>query len=329
MKIQQDTNFIIENPNVEEQVSHYSNPKQVTFKKDPKKNKIELKSLASFWGNLYERDILTKEIASKASIKLSSRNYYKLKLMQLYSDKFMSMNDLFNASLAFATASEIKINEPNAFKLQEYEEFSKIILRTTRYFLTKGDSSELKTVELIDFSYFRYEVIAGMLWFLMKGKETISHTPKGRETNKSLKKKIKQEILKKSLGLSIFFDINNYRNNKVALAVLQKIATTHSVEHNFFEDSPIKLWVSLCEVENFPYEVFLDVVKIYKKSKFNIASALSNLRNDNLLQELSLDKENLDDLNRFLRDSEARKSLRQLFEYRLQISPYLGIPKDE
>ena len=38
MKIQQDTNFIIENPNVEEQVSHYSNPKQVTFKKDPKKN---------------------------------------------------------------------------------------------------------------------------------------------------------------------------------------------------------------------------------------------------------------------------------------------------
>ena len=152
MKIQEDTNFIIQKPDVEEQVSYYSDPKKVVFKKDPQKNKIELKSLASFWSNLYERDILTKEIASKASIKLSSRNYYKLKLMQLYSDKFMSMNDLFNASLAFATASEIKINEPNAFKLQEYEEFSKIILRTTRYFLTKGDSSELKTVELIDFS---------------------------------------------------------------------------------------------------------------------------------------------------------------------------------
>ena len=233
MKIKEVTNFIIQKPYVEEQVSHYSNPKQVIFKKDPQKNKIELKSLASYWGNLYERDILTKEIASKASIKLSSRNYHKLKLMQLYSDKFMSMNDLFNASLAFATASEIKINEPNAFKLQEYKEFSKIILRTTRYFLTKGDSSELKTVELIDFSYFRYEVIAGMLWFLMKGKETISYTPKGRETNKSLKKKIKQEILKKSLGLSIFFDINNYKNKKVASAVLQKIASTHIIDHNF------------------------------------------------------------------------------------------------
>ena len=85
----------------------------------------------------------------------------------------------------------------------------------------------------------------------------------------------------------------------------------------------------MCEVENFPYEIFLEVLKIYKKSKFNIATALSNLRNDNLLQEFAFDKENFDDLTRFLRDSEARKSLRQLFEYRLQISPYLGIPQDD
>ena len=50
MKIQEDTNFIIQKPDVEEQVSYYSNPKKVVFKKDPQKNKIELKSLASFWG---------------------------------------------------------------------------------------------------------------------------------------------------------------------------------------------------------------------------------------------------------------------------------------
>ena len=62
-------------------------------------------------------------------------------LCEFFWDSISSISKVFNASLAFATASEIKINEPNAFKLQEYEEFSKIILRTTRYFLTKGDSS--------------------------------------------------------------------------------------------------------------------------------------------------------------------------------------------
>lgn len=329
MKIQQDTNFIIENPNVEEQVSHYSKPKQVTFKKDPKKNKIELKSKKVFWDHLYNRDILTKEIASKSSIKLSARNIYKLKLMQLYSDKFLSMNDLLNASLAFATVSEIDIDEPVTFKRKEYEEFCKIILRTTRYFFIKGDSSELKTVELIDFSYFKYEIISGMLWFLMKGKETISYSPKGRDTKKTTKKKIKHEVFKRSVGLCMFFNVKNYKDKKVALEIFSKIASEYSIEHNFLKDSPIKFWASLCELEIFPYEIFLEVLKVFKKSEFSIPSALNKFRHDNFLKDLDLDEENLGDLIRCLKNSDAVISLRKLLEYRFKISPYIGVPQNE
>ena len=324
MKILKSERFIIKDPIIEEQISYFSKPQRISFSADPTKNSYELEPKSKQIKSLYDDNLIEKEVL-RSHVKMSSRNIYKLRLMQLYSNTWLSLNDLVNASLAFAFASELQIrNEPAEFKREEYDEFAKIISRTTRYFY-ENKSNPVKSVDLLDYSYFRLSLVSGMLWFLLQGKETISFTPRGRDTKTSVQNRVSDEIFYRSIGLSTFLDVNNYKNKKSFKKKLEEFLEKKAFRSNFASDCTLETWRLLIESNDFPYDLFTIFAKELRSDNFDILKGFKRLKDLTLKKEQQFDQKELDKLINFLKNKKALECVKELLIYRLNISEYFGI----
>jgi len=324
MKIFKSEKFIVKDPVVEEQVSYFSKPQSISFSVDPSTNTYKLEPKSVQIKSLYEDDLIEKEVL-KSHVKMSSRNFYKLKLMQLYSNTWLSLNDLVNASLAFAFANELQIkNEPVEFKTAEYDEFAKIISRSTRYFY-EGRSKPVKSIDLLDYSYFRLSLISGMLWFLLQGKETISFIPKGRDTKSSVQKRVNDEIFSRSIGLSIFLDVDNYKNARTFKKRLENFFEKKAIRIDFVNKCTLENWRFLTESSDFPYDLFAIFASEVKSGNFDILRGFKRLKALLSKKEKQINQEELDKLIIFLKTKKAQECVKDLLIYRLNISKYFGI----
>ena len=324
MKILKSEKFIVKDPVVEEQVSYFSKPQSISFSADPSKNTYKLEPKSLQIKSLYDDNLIEKEVL-KSHVKMSSRNFYKLRLMQLYSNTWLSLNDLVNASLAFAFANELQIkNEPVEFKTAEYDEFAKIISRSTRYFY-ESRSKPVKSIDLLDYSYFRLSLISGMLWFLLQGKETISFIPKGRDTKSSVQKRINDEIFFRSIGLSIFLDLNNYKNAKSFRKRVESFLEKKAIRVDFDNNCILENWRLLTESNDFPYDLFAMFAKEIESGNFNILGGFKRLKILSSKKEKQMNQEELDKLIIFLKAKKAQECVKELLIYRLNISKYFGI----
>ena len=324
MKILKSERFLIKDPIIEEQISYFSKPQIISFSADPARNSYELEPKSKQIKFLYDDNLIEKEVL-RSHVKMSSRNFYKLRLMQLYSNTWLSLNDLVNASLAFAFASELQIgNEPTEFKRKEYDEFAKIISRTTRYFY-KNRSKPVKSVDLLDYSYFRLSLVSGMLWFLLQGKETISFAPRGRDTKTSVQKRVSDEIFYRSIGLSTFLDVNNYKKKKPFKKKLEEFLEKKAFRSNFASDCTLETWRLLIESNDFPYDLFTIFAKELRSDNFDILKGFKRLKDLTLKKEQQFDQKELDKLINFLKNKKAQDCVKELLVYRLNISEYFGI----